>query len=188
MSLRAVYVFLLGCFLGLAWVKFGNPVVLDAKLDAPQTWDQLLSWPWPLRWAFAAFLPVAIAGFALSQPMAVLRTSDPSRSGSRGWLLGLPLAWLGWQLLSSQYSVDPALTRLVLPHFAAGIAAYFLGYFLLRDRTVSVWLWPGLLAALVYCLVRASNQYAVEFPQSLAQYREGDRLGWTNATPMASYK
>lgn len=181
MSLRAAYVFLLGCFLGLAWVKFGNPVVLDSKLDAPKTLEELLSWPWPLRWAFAAFLPVAIAGFALSRPATVLRTLGAA--GPRWWVLGLPLAWLAWQLLASQSSVDPALTRLVLPHFTAIVAVFFLGYFLLRDQTLSAWLWPGLMAALVYCLVRASNQYAVEFPSSLVQYRQGDREGWTNATP-----
>jgi len=179
-SLRSAYVLLLGCFLGLAWVKFGNPVVLDGNLDAPQSVADFAEWPWPLRWAFAAFLPVAIAGFALTRPATCLRL--PGVPG-RWWLLGLPLAWLGWQFLSGQTSVDAVLTGLVLPHFTATVAAFFLGYFLLRDPGVSRWLWPGLLAALVYCLVRATNQYAFEFPRSLAEYRESDRMGWTNATP-----
>ncbi len=181
MSLRGVYVLLLGCFLGLAWVKFGNPVVLEASLDAPGTFEEFWEWPWPLRWAFAGFLPLAVAGFLLTRPASLLLET---RAGfSRGWLLGLPLAWLGWQFLAGQGSVDDGLTRLVLIHFTATVAAFFLGYFLLREPLQRRWLWPGLLAALVYCLVRAMNQYVVEFPRDLAQYQENDRTGWTNATP-----
>ena len=121
MSLRGFYVLLLGGFLGLAWVKFGNPVVLDGNLDVPRSLEELLEWPWPLRWAFAAFLPVAVAGFALARP-GWLRPKGVHRV-----LLGLPLLWLGWQFLSRQTTVDATLTGLVLPHLTATVAAFFLG-------------------------------------------------------------
>lgn len=181
MSLRSLYVLVLGFFLGLAWIKFGNPVVLESKLDVPRTLTELQAWPWPLRWSFVGFLPLAIAGFSLTRPASTLR--EAPAMGPRWLLLGLPLAWLGWQFFAGQTSVDPTLTALVLSHFTITVAAFFLGYFLLRESVHSQWLWPGLMVALAFCLVRAANQYAFEFPRSLAEYQESDRMGWTNATP-----
>jgi O-antigen ligase len=182
-SRRIVYALLLGCFFGLAVIKFGNPVVLEAQLDAPQSLSELWSWPWPLRWARAAFLPLMVAGLLLSRPATVFsRQARPFAAGSR-LLLVLPLLWLGWQYLSAQHSVDATLTALVLPHFVALVAAYLLGFLLFRDDSLARWLWPGLLAGVAFCLVQAVNQYVVEFPQDLAMYRENERTGWTNVAP-----
>ena len=181
MSRHVLYALSLGVFLGLAVIKFGNPIVLEGQLDVPRTLAEFWGWPWPLRWAQAAFLPLAIVGLLLTRPMTVFRRLAMNRS--RWVLLLLPILWLSWQYLAALTSVDPGLTGLVLPHFTAIIVAYFIGYLLFRDVTLQRWLWPGLLVGMTFCLVKAVNQYVVEFPADLATYRENERTGWTNTPP-----
>ena len=41
-----------GLFLGLAILKFGNPVILDDKVSAPASFAEALSEPWPPHWSF----------------------------------------------------------------------------------------------------------------------------------------
>ncbi len=181
MSSRAVYTLLLGLFLGFAIVKFGNPVVLEGQLEVPRTLAEFWGWPWPLRWARAAFLPLAVVGLLWSRPGSVLRSRAAHRCPWPLWVL--PLLWLAWQYLAARDTVDPSLTQLVLPHFAATVACFFLGFLGLREVTLQRWLWPGLLAGVAFCLVKAVNQYAIEFPTDLATYRESERTGWTNTPP-----
>ena len=45
------YALAFGLFLGLALWKFGNPVILDHKISAPQSPAEFLDEPWPLHWA-----------------------------------------------------------------------------------------------------------------------------------------
>lgn len=167
---------LFGLFLGLAILKFGNPVILDAKVSAPRDLAEAWAEAWPPHWGFWFLLPLALIGFCL----AVIR--QPRWPGSR-WLWVLPLTWFGWQLASSTQTVDGTLTTLTLIHFAGCIVCYFLGAWLLGEQRRFQFLLAGLLVAFVICLVRAVEQKLFEFPQGRQMMVDGERAGWTNFAP-----
>jgi hypothetical protein len=171
-----VYAVAFGLFLGLAIVKFGNPVILDHKTAPPENFAQVWSYSWPVQWAYWLFIPLALIGFGM---VIHLR---PRWSGSR-WLCLLPLVWFAWQLVSATRTVDAQLTVLTLRHFAGCLACYFLGALALGRPGALRWLLIGVLAAFTFCLVRAVNQRIFEFPAEHQALLEGERCGWTNFPP-----
>jgi hypothetical protein len=167
---------LFGLFLGLALLKFGNPVILDAKIAAPVSLAEAWSIAWPPHWGFWLLGMLALLGFGWSE------MKRPGWPGSR-WLWILPLAWLGWQGCSATRSVDGWLTALTLVHFSGCVACYFMGTWWLGGPRELRWLLLGLLAALAICLVRAVDQRLFEFPLERLALVEGERAGWTNYPP-----
>ena len=165
-----------GLFLGLALWKFGNPVVLDPRVEPPTSFVEAWSQSWPPRWSFWCLMPVALFGirFAIAH--------KAHWTGSR-WLWVWPLAWFGCQLASTTQSLDGMLTVLTLMHFSGCVLCYFIGNWSLgEERSLRVLL-IGLMAAFAVCLVRAANQKLLEFPQEKQALLEGERIGWTNFTP-----
>jgi hypothetical protein len=190
------YALAFGIFLGVAILKFGNPVILDSKIPTPVTPADFLNDPWPTRWAGWIFLPLALVGalLALAQKKRWGQTpGEPQKSkggiGSRGrsphqkWLWLLPLLWFGWQLLSATQTVDATLTSSTLWQFFGCVAGYFLGTLVLGSGQMLRWLMVGVLAAFTFCLVRAIDQRLFEFPQSRQMLIEGERANWTNLPP-----
>lgn len=175
---RELFALVLGLFLGLALLKFGNPVILDGRIPTPASLTDALSLtqPWPTRWGNWLMLALAAVGALLGA------TSRNRGSLGRGLTL-LPLAWFGWQCLSATATVDAELTATTLLHFVAVVAAYFLGAWVIPTQRGLSLLLVGLLAALSVCLVRAVNQRLVEFPQDRLTLVEGERTGWTNFPP-----
>ena len=57
-----IYALAFGLFLGLAFWKFGNPVILDHKIITPATPAAFWADSWPTHWANWIFLPLALAG------------------------------------------------------------------------------------------------------------------------------
>jgi hypothetical protein len=170
------YALAFGIFLGVAILKFGNPVILDAKITLPVSLSDFFNDAWPTHWANWILLPLALAGtaFAFTQKL---------RWPANQWLLRLPLLWFGWQLLSATRTVDENLTATTLWQFFGCVACYFIGAFLFgSDRALS-WLLIGVLAAFTFCLVRAVDQRLFEFPQSHQLLIEGQRANWTNLPP-----
>ena len=110
-----------GCWLGLALLKFGNPVILDRLVEPPRGFWEFVIQSWPLKWGYLLLLPVAIAGFKVGS----LKTQAPR------WLILLPLLWLGWQVIAGARTVSPALTRVTLMHFASCVISFYLGLFCL---------------------------------------------------------
>ena len=165
-----------GLFLGLAILKFGNPVILDQKITPPVSPSEFWADAWPPHWGNWILLPLALTGTVF------VFASRPRWPGPR-WLWLLPLLWFGWQLLSATQTVDGNLTATTLCQFAGCLACYFIGALALgRERTWH-WLLIGLLAAFAFCLVRGINQRLFEFPQSRQMLLEGGRTGWTNLPP-----
>ena len=165
-----------GLFLGLAILKFGNPVILDQKITPPVSPAEYWTDAWPTHWGNWILLPLALAGAALAF------IGKPRWPGTR-WLWLLPLLWFGWQLLSATQTVDGNLTATTLWQFAGCVACYFLGALVLgRERAVR-WLLAGVLAAFALCLIKGINQRLVEFPQSRQLLLEGEWAGWTNIPP-----
>ena len=165
-----------GLFLGLAILKFGNPVILDQKITPPVSPSEFWADAWPPHWGNWILLPLALMGAAL------VFTSRLRWPGTRRlWLL--PLLWFGWQLLSATQTVDGNLTATTLCQFAGCLACYFIGALVLGRERAWHWLLIGVLAAFAFCLVRGINQRLFEFPASRQLLLEGERAGWTNIPP-----
>ncbi len=171
-----LYALAFGLFLGLCIWKFGNPVILDHKISAPNSPTEFLNEPWPLHWANWILLPLAIVGAALVFQKKI--SWSPSK-----WLWLLPLAWLGWQFVSATQSVDADLTMATLWQFSGCVACYFLGAQLFQNQAAQRILLAGILAAFTFCLIRAVDQRLFEFPANRQILVEGERGGWTNFPP-----
>jgi hypothetical protein len=165
-----------GLFLGLAILKFGNPVILDQKITPPVSPSEFWTYAWPTHWSNWILLPLALAGAALA-------FIGKSRWPSACRLWALPLLWFGWQLLSATQTVDGNLTATTLWQYAGCVACYFLGALVLGRERVVYWLLAGVLAAFAFCLIKGINQRLVEFPQSRQLLMKGERAGWTNIPP-----
>jgi O-antigen ligase len=187
------YALAFGLFLGLAILKFGNPVILDGKITPPVSISDYLHDPWPTHWANWILAPIVLAGAALAmvqkkrwgetpgEPQKSKNSAGPrGRSPRQEWLWLLPLFWFGWQLLSATQTVDATLTGATLWQFFGCVACYFLGALVLGSEQILRWLMIGVLAALAFCLVRAVDQRLFEFPQSREMLIEGERSNWTN--------
>lgn len=171
-----LYALVFGCFLGLCIWKFGNPVILDEKIDTPASPADLWNFAWPLRWAGWLLLPLVAIG-------ALLVWQRKSTWPRSKWLWLLPLTWLGWQFVSATRSVDAVLTAATLWQFFGVVACYFLGAFLFADRPARCWLLAGILVAFTFCLMRGVDQKLFEFPINYQTLVEGERSGWTNFPP-----
>ena len=165
-----------GLFLGLAILKFGNPVILDQKIIPPGSLADFLNDFWPTHWAVWLGLPFALVGWGL-----IRRHKLPWPASF--WLWFLPLLWLGWQIISSMNSVDHSLSASTLPQFAGCFAAYFLGVYLLSRPILMRWLLAGILAAFTFCLMRGVEQRVYEFPENYRNLEVGEKAQWTNMPP-----
>src|SRR5580704_11078420 len=96
-----------GLFFLVAIVKFGDPVVLDDLVQAPQGGQAALFESWPVKWGYWLLWPLIAVG------LAVVDWKKPKFK----WQLALPLVWLLWQFVSATHTVNPDLTRFTLEHF-----------------------------------------------------------------------
>jgi O-Antigen ligase len=170
------YALAYGLFLGLAILKFGNPVILDQQIGTPTSLADAWANAWPTHWANWIFLPLAAIG-GLKAFAKNLRWPETR------WLWLLPLSWFGWQLISATQTVDAGLTATTLWQFLGCIAGYFIGVFLLGNRRLVTFLLVGILAAFTLCLMKAIDQRIVEFPESRQFLVTGQNADWTNVPP-----
>jgi O-Antigen ligase len=173
------WLLLWGALLGLAILKFGNPVILERQIPAPASWNEAMTDPWPIRWVNGLALAVGLAGLPWIWREIPLRLHRISR-----WLWVPPMLWLAWQYLSSAQTEDPRLTSATLAQFTGVFAAYAIGLLLISSRARLQWVLAGVLAGFCLCLMRSVNQ-RMEFPQMRASLVEGERTGWTNFPPAA---
>jgi putative inorganic carbon (HCO3(-)) transporter len=141
---KALVVFsaLFGGLLGLALLKFGNPVILDKLVEAPHDAFEGLLVAWPISWAYPLLGIVAIVGL-----LAI-----PRERPRFDWVAALPLAWLGWQLIAATRTVDAELTGWTLKHFGGCVVCFYLGFYCLsRAKDVPPFFWL-LLAGFVLVL------------------------------------
>lgn len=112
---------LLGAFLGLALLKFGNAVIMEKHMTWPKDGFEWAIAQWPVVVGHVLLVVVAVVGgFAVRW-----RVPNPR------WLAVLPLAWFAWQLVAATATVDATLTGLTLRHFAACVVCFYLGCFAL---------------------------------------------------------
>lgn len=130
-----------GLVLGLSLLKFGNPVIFEGKLPPPASFQELIYFNWPLRWAWV----LAAVVTALLLPLLRIPAGLPK------WLLLAPLAWLGWQWFACADSIEPALSHLTAVHFTVAITWFGLGVLATRGVFQSLVIWIGL--GIGFCLV-----------------------------------
>ncbi len=171
-----LFALIFGVLLGLALIKFGNPVILEKNVPPPRSISEWWSYGWPPSWSVWLLTPLAIAGGGLA---VVKRARWPATR----WLWVWPTVWFAWQLVSATRTVDKSLTANTLWHFGGCAACFFLGALTLGTRRALRWLLVAVLAAFTFCLVRAVMQKRFEFPREYQVLLEGERTGWTNFPP-----
>ncbi len=140
----------LGAFLGLALLKFGNPPILEKFNQAPTDVYQLLfGFPWPIGWAYGMLLFVGFLGLII----AVNRYRSPR------WLVFLPMMWLGWVFLSTITSVDHRLSEATLKHYTAVVGCFYLGYFALAGSRNLGWFWAFIFGGFFLVLATGWEQH-----------------------------
>jgi O-Antigen ligase len=151
--LPMVFAGLFGALLGLALLKLGNPIVLEAKIEANNGWPHgILEWvivSWPLVVGYWLLPVVAIVGVFVAR----WRTNAPL------WLVALPLAWLIWEVLAGTQTVNAALTKLTLVHFASCVVCFYLGLFALARVPRLGLFWAGLIMGFALVLASGFHQH-----------------------------
>src|SRR5260370_13784756 len=115
--LPRIFAGLLGAFLGLSLLKFGNPPIMEKWVTAPSdVYELVLGYPWPISWAYRLLGLVVIVGACVAArrfagPVGTRSTASHSSSlpGSPTpprWLFALPLPWLVWQFLAATQTMD----------------------------------------------------------------------------------
>jgi O-Antigen ligase len=138
-----------GFVLGLALLKFGNPVILDRLVERPGNMLELIFQPWPLRWGYV------LLGLCCVTSIATVRF----KTQAPAWMIGLPGLWFVWQMLASATTVDAALTRATLVHFGACAVCFYLGLFgLSRLKSLRLF-WLFLLLAFAWALWTGFEQH-----------------------------
>jgi O-antigen ligase len=138
-----------GLFFFITIIKFGSPIILDSKIEAPQDFASAIYDSWPPRWGGWFFVPLAVAG---------LFTIDWKRL-RMSWVLALPLLWLGWQFIAAAHSVQPALTALTLKHFVVCVSLFYLGRFATKGMSNPWPLWVGMGLALCWVMRMGLEQH-----------------------------
>jgi len=153
---------LAGVWIAVTLVKFGNPVILEALVQAPENGLEFLISPWPIRWGYV-FVSLLFLG---SLPFWRWKLPHPK------WLLGFPFLWFLWQLFSATQTVRPDLTNLTILHFAACLACFCVGYFALSHARSLVPFWLGLLAGLLIVFWTGFDQHYGGLEQTRRAFEE----------------
>jgi O-antigen ligase len=138
-----------GLWLGLAMLKFGTPVVLGERVEPPEGFLEIVLTGWPVTWGYWILGGLVLAGLPL------LRWQVPKPL----WLATLPLVWFTWQVCSGIQTVNPALTKPVLAHFAACVLSFYLGLLILSSLPRLRLYWVGLFGSFLVVLIVGWQQH-----------------------------
>ena len=142
--------FVLGLWIAVSLLKFGNPIILSNLVIAPSSGQEFLFWSWPFTWG------CVIAGIALIVAFATAGRWDLPR---KRLLLWLPALWFGWQILAGARTVSASLTNPTLVHFGITVAAFYAGYFALsQTRGLKLFFLP-VLVAFAWALLQGFDQH-----------------------------
>jgi hypothetical protein len=148
---QMVFAGLFGALLGLALLKFGDPIILEGKTQTgwPREFLEWVLVSWPLAAGYWLLAGVTIVG------LCVMR----GRMDAPLWLAALPLAWLVWEVLSGMQTVNAALTRPTLVHFASCVACFYLGLFALGQEQRLGPFWAAIVVGFALVLASGFQQH-----------------------------
>ncbi|WCJ59177.1 O-antigen ligase family protein [Fontisphaera persica] len=147
-----------GAVFGVALVKLGSPVILAEKVHTPENLLEVVLLSWPHRWGYALLGLWLLVGVLLAWRLPLHRAAALASPWWR-WTPWLLMAWLAWQALAACFSIEPRLTRLVLPHFLACVACFVAGRFLLARTRHADYFWGLLALAVMVTLVHGADQH-----------------------------
>jgi hypothetical protein len=104
--------------LGVALLKFGNPVIFDQKIPAPKNLAEWLIYSWPMGYAYTIFGLVLAAGIVIGGRN---RAKTP-------WIAWLPGLWLAWEALATFQTSNRSMSDPIFIHFAACVCLFYLGW------------------------------------------------------------
>ena len=130
-----VYAVLFGLFLGLCFLKFPNPSLLEHLSTAPTNgWEWALV-SWPTRYAYPLVGLLVLAGLFLMRWPVHLK-----------WQFAiLPLPWLVWVWISAAWSMDATISRATCVHFTVGVICFYLGLLVVGRMSRPEFLVAGML-------------------------------------------
>ncbi len=161
-----------GVVLALAFLKWGNPVILDSLVARPGTGGEWLWMTWPVAFGYAT-LAVAVA---------VAAPGMRWRGGAAGWpLVVVPWAWLGWVAITAGWSVAGRLTAPVLTHFVACCVCFCLGCFVVGPSRRVGWFWVPVILGFGFVLFLGFGQHYGGLEQTREMLRS--RAGWETWPP-----
>jgi hypothetical protein len=178
---RHVFAGAVGIFVALSLLKFGNPVIVEHKLEPPSTGLEIAIWSWPVAWAYPLLAVLVLWGLALVYFGRPHQTGHSPLGKCRAALLWLPLAWFLWQCLSAAQTVDWPLTQATLKHFATCATCFYLGFFVVSRLPDLTALWLPILAGLIVVIGMGFDQHF----GGLEQTRQFiySQPGWQNQSP-----
>ena len=165
---HAAFAGCVGVFLALVLLKLGNPVILDDRIARPKQFLSVVTDAWPVAWGYLLVVLLAAASFL------VLRF----KSSAPRWVLWLPLVWLSWQIVASFQTVDARLSTVVLKHFFALAACFYVGHLALGRVKHLGAMWAVLLAAFVLMLGAGFRQHYLGLSQTLAYLEANEQTHW----------
>ena len=140
----------LGAFIGLSFLKFGNPPILEKYNQTPANiYEIFFAYPWPSSWGHTLLILVGLLG--LGAAMRDLRRPH--------WTALLPAAWLAWVFISSLSSLDHHLTSFTLKHFAGAVVCFYVGFFALPAARRFTGFWAFILIGFFLVLVVGWQQH-----------------------------
>lgn len=160
-TIASVFALAAGLFLTLTLVKWGNPVILDNKIEPPKDLLEVLYMSWPTHWAFWMLPVLCVLAIlsARSGASAPKPAGTTARSPLFTLMFWLPAIWLGWQCVSATQTVDPTLTALTVRHFAVCVMLFYTGCFALREERNNRLVWICLILGLVVVLRSGLEQH-----------------------------
>jgi O-antigen ligase len=143
-----VFALVAGIWIGISLVKFGNPIIFDRMVTAPQNVAELIFTAWPIAWGYLFFAGVALASLMVLRP----------RWSRDHWPILLLVIWLFWQFLSSTRTIDKALTAATLPHFVSCGVSLLVGWWALARVRLGAHFWVPIMAGFFYTLFSGFDQ------------------------------
>ncbi|MGZ4971129.1 MAG: O-antigen ligase family protein [Limisphaerales bacterium] len=167
-----------GLFFFIALLKFGNPVILDSQVTAPENFFEFLYGAWPVKWGYICVVPVVVVGLSCVRPGNLL-----AANWSRGIksALALPILWLLWQFISATHTVDSALTTATLKHFVVCVLMFYLGFIALGQMRNPWPIWVFLSLALLWIIRAGWEQHFGGLEQTRKFFYE--MPNWRDASP-----